>query len=73
MKCNFIFSPLAKDLKNLDMNSILQLDVTWEGVPYLENTFSMNSCASPVASIDLVVGMKMACLVSQSTITRMSV
>jgi len=73
VKCNFIFSLLAKDLKNLNTNSTPQLDVTWEEMLCLENTFLMNSCTSPVVSIDLVIGMKMAYLVSRSTITRMSV
>jgi len=63
----------ANDLKNLETNSTSWSEVTWEGVPCFETTCSMNSHASFVTSIVLVVGMKIACLVSLSTITRMSV
>ena len=63
----------ANDLKNLETNSTPRSDVTWEGVPCFVTTCSMNSRASPVASMVLVVGTKIACLVSLSTITRISV
>jgi len=72
VKCSLISSVLAKDLKNLDINSVSQSDVTWLGIPCFEKTCLMNNSASIVASSDLMVRINSACLVSRSTITKMS-
>jgi len=72
VKCSLISNALANDLKNLDMNSVPRSDVTWLGILCFEKTCLMNSSASMVASSDLMVGINSACLVSQSTTTRMS-
>ena len=63
----------ANALKNLNMNSEPQSEVTWDGTLCLEKTFFTKTSASPVASMVLMVSMKIACLVSLSTTTRMSV
>jgi len=73
VKCNFISSALAKDLKNLNTNSIPQSDVIWLGIPCFKKMCLMNNSASMAALSDLMVRMNSACLVSQSTITKMSV
>jgi len=63
----------ANALKNLEINSDSQLEVTCEGTLYLEKMSCKKITASLMASIDLWVGINMACLVSLSTTTRMSV
>ena len=63
----------ASTLKNLEMNSVPQSEVTWDGTPCLEKTSHTKISASLTASIDLWVGINMACLVSLSTTTRISV
>ena len=60
-------------LKNLETNSVSRSEVMWARTPCLENTSFTKISASPTALIDLQVGMNMACLVSLSTTTRMSV
>jgi len=73
MKCSFIFSTPAKDLKNFNTNSILQSKVIWLDTLCFEKTCLINNSVSIVALITLIVGMNFACLVSQSTITKMSI
>jgi len=63
----------ANALKNLETNSDSQSEVTWEGTPCLEKMSRKKIPASPMALINLWVGINMACLVSLSTTTRMSV
>ena len=62
----------ARDLENLDVNSDPQSNVTCDGTPCFENIWEMNRVARVVESRVLVVGVKIACLVSLSTTTKMS-
>ena len=73
VKCSFISSALAKDLKNLDTNSVPRLDMIWLGTPCFEKTCLMNNSAIMAASSNLMVGINSACLVSWSITTKMSV
>jgi len=73
VKYSLISSALAKDLKNLDTNSVSQSDVTWLGTLCFEKMCLINNSASIVASSDLMVRMNSACLVSRFTTTKMSV
>ena len=57
--------------KKDNTNSISQLELTCDGTPCLEKTWSMNSLVSSGTLIVLTVGMKMDCLMSWSTMTRM--
>src|SRR5258708_29073112 len=59
--------------KKWDMNSVLQSEVTWPRVPCFENTWVRNSQASWGVSTMSWVGMNSNCLVSLSTITRITV
>ena len=61
------------DQKKWDMNSVPQSDVTWAGTPCLENMWSRKSFASSRLVMVSWVGMKMDCLESWSTMTRMAV
>ena len=47
--------------------------MTWEGILYLENTCTTKSLAMVGVLIVWCVGMKIACFVRQSTITKISV
>src|SRR6202453_2527325 len=64
---------LLRDLKKCETNSVPRSDVTCDGTPCLEKTWSMNSWASCIEVIVSWVGIKIACLESQSTTTRMAV
>ena len=64
-------SAFLSDRKNEEMNSEPLSEVTCEGTPCLEKTWRMNSLASIGAVIMSMVGMKIDCLESQLTITRM--
>ena len=66
-------SAFLRDLKKCDMNLDLWLEVTWEGMPCLENTCSTNSFVRSAEVMVLWVGMKIACFVRQSTTTRIVV
>src|SRR5258708_38152475 len=55
------------------MQSEPQLEVTWDGVPGVKNTWVRNSWASSGESMESWVGMKRDCLVRQSTITNIAV
>ena len=63
----------ANALKNLETNSEPRSEVTWVSTLCLENTFLTKISARPAALIDLCIGVNIACLVSLSTTTRMSV
>jgi hypothetical protein len=52
-------------------NSVPLLEVTCNGTPCLEKTWSMNSFASIRVERVLIVGMNMDCLEKRSTMTRM--
>jgi len=61
---------VSKKQKKFDTNSEPLLEVTWKGTPYLENTWRTNRHAK---SVDIMVswaGIKIVCLVSQSTMTK---
>src|SRR5258705_7293564 len=59
--------------KKWDMNSVPQVEVTWDGVPCFENTWVRNSWASSRELMELWVGMKRDCLVRWLTITNIAV
>ena len=61
---------VPSEWKNEDMNSIPWSEVTCDGTPCFENTWSMNSFASIGAVMVLTVGMSNDCLVKRSTMTR---
>ena len=61
------------DQKKWDTNSVPWSNVTWASTPCLENTWSRKSFASSGLVMVLWVEMKMDCLESQSTTTRMVV
>ena len=54
-----------------ETNSVPRLEVTCDGTPCLEKTWSTNNLESNQVLIVSTVGMKMDCLVSRSTMTRM--
>ena len=62
-----------RDQKKWDTNSVPQSDVTWAGTLCLENMWSRKSFASSGLVMVSWVGMKIDCLESQSTTTRMAV
>ena len=64
---------LPRDLKKCEMNSVPRSDVTCDGTLCLEKTWSTNSWASCIEVIVSWVGIKIACLESRSTTTRMVV
>ena len=55
--------------KKAETNSKHRLEVTCEGMPCLEKTWRMNSLANIGEVMVLMVGIKIDCLVRQSTIT----
>ena len=57
--------------KNDDMNSKPQSEVTCDGTPCFEKTWSTNSWANVGAVMVSTVGTNMDCLVSRSTMARM--
>ena len=61
------------DQKKWETNSVLRSEVMWAGTLCLENTWSRKSFASSGLVMVSWVGMKMACLESLSTTTRMAV
>jgi len=65
-------SAWARDLENLNVNSDLQSDMTCKGMPCFKNIWEMNRVVRVVKSRVLVVGVKIACLVSLLTTTKMS-
>ena len=71
MKWSFISSAFPSDWKNEEMNSEPLSEVTCEGTPCLEKMWRMNNLASIGAVIMSMVRMKIDCLESRSTITRM--
>ena len=68
-----MYSAFLRDLKKCDMNLDLQLEVTWEGMPCLENICSMNSFVRLAEVMVSWVGMKIACFIRRSTTTRIAV
>ena len=64
-------SAFPSDWKNEEKNSDPLLEVTCEGTLCLEKMWRMNSLARIGAVIVSMVGMKIDCLESQSTIMRM--
>src|SRR5260221_11831444 len=68
-----MFSKDPREWKKCEMNSMPQSEVTWSGVPCFENTWVRNIQASWGASTVSWVGMNSDCLVSLSTITRITV
>ena len=63
---------LLRDLK-CETNSVPWLDVMCDGTLCLEKTWSTNSWVSCIEVIVSWVGIKIACLESRSTTTRMAV
>ena len=61
---------VPSEQKNEDTNSIPQSEVTCDGTPCFENTWSTNSFASIRAVMVLTVRMNNDCLVKRSTMTR---
>ena len=61
---------VPSEWKNEDTNSIHRLEVTCDGTPCFENTWSMNSFASIGAVMVLTVGMNNDCLMKRSKMTR---
>lgn len=64
---------LANNLKNLETNLLSLSEMTWLGVLYFKKILQMKTSASPAASIVLLVSMKIACFVSLSMTTNISV
>ena len=65
-----MFRAVPKKQKKFNTNSKPLLEVTWEGILCLENTWRMNR---HLKSIDVMVswtGIKIICLVNQSTMTK---
>src|SRR5258708_1976386 len=73
MKWSFMFSKDPREQKKCETNSVLQLEVTWAGVLWFENTWVRTIQASWGASTMSWVGMNSDCLVSLSMITRIAV
>src|SRR5258705_4127831 len=73
MKWRSIWSSLLRDWKKWETNSEPQSEVTWDGVPCFENTWVRNSWVSSGELMESWVGMKRDCLVSQLTITNITV
>ena len=63
-------SAFLREQKNRDMNSEPRLEVTCLGTPCLENTCIMNNVARSSDVQWMVIGMKIPCFESRSTITR---
>ena len=63
-------SVFLRDLKKCDMNLDPWSEVTWEGMPCLENICRMNSFVRLAKVMVLWVRMKIACFIRQSTTTR---
>src|ERR1700719_3196871 len=55
------------------MNSELRSEVTCDGTPCFEKTWSMNRQANSAEFTSLVIGMKIPCFVNLSTTTRIAV
>ena len=65
-------SAFPRERKNLETNSEPRSEVTCSGTPCLENTCIMNMSARSSEVQWIVVGMKIPCLDSRSTITRIA-
>ena len=61
---------VPKDQKKFDTNSKPLLEVTWEEILCLENTWRINKHAKSIDVIVLWAEIKIACLVSQLTMTK---
>ena len=61
---------VPKDRKKFDTNSEPLSEVIWEGMPCLENTCRINRCAKFMDVMVSWAGIKITCLVSQLTITK---
>jgi len=61
---------VPKDRKKFDTNSEPLSEVTWEETPCLENTWRTNRHAKSADVMVLWAGIKIACLVSWSTMTK---
>ena len=66
-------SAFPRDLKKCDTNLDPRLEVTWEGMPCLENTCNTNSFVRSAKVMVSWVGMNIACFVRRSTTTRIAV
>ena len=63
----------TRDRKKCETNSVPRSEVTCDGTPCFEKTWSMNNWASCIEVIVSCVGIKIDCLDSQSTTTKMAV
>ena len=61
---------VSKKQKNFDINSKPLSEVIWEGTLCLENTWRMDRHVKSTDVMVLWVGIKIACLISQLTITK---
>ena len=61
---------MPNERKNVDTNSVPRSEVTCDGTPCLENTWSTNNLARIGAVMVSTVGMNRDCLVRRSTMTR---
>jgi hypothetical protein len=63
---------LPRDQKKWDTHSVPQSEVTWDGIPCLENMWIRNSFARFREVMVSWVGTNIACLHNQSMMTRMA-
>ena len=64
-----VYMPVSNQ-KKFDTNSEPLSEVTWEGMPCLENTWRTNRRAKSADVMMSWAGIKIACLVSRSTMTK---
>ena len=69
MKCSFMSRTFLSKWKKAETNSEPQLEVTCEGTPCLEKTWRTNNLANIGDVMVSTVGIKINCLVRQSTMT----
>ena len=73
VKWSFILRAFPRDLKNCDTNSVPQSEVMCDGTLCFEKTWSTKSWASCMKVMISYVRMKIACLYSWSTTTKIAV
>ena len=69
MKCSFMSRTFPSEWKKAKTNSKPQSEVTYEGMPCLEKTWRTNNLANIGDVMVSTVGIKINCLVRQSTLT----